>query len=120
MGVRGLKRQHFGGKGPPSIQCLGGSKAPLLLHRQGGIVGSQIRTSEVQVLVSSHQLWSPEKDLGTWCCSHPCELGFMVAGTCGAVRKVLPVGIYRLPSPVLVSLLPSLPQLWRDFFPRGM
>lgn len=41
----------------------------------------------------------------------------MVAGASGAVWKVLPVGVYELASPVLVSLLPSRPQLWCNFSP---
>lgn len=43
----------------------------------------------------------------------------MVAGASGAVWKVLRVGVYELASPVLVSLLPSHPQLWCDFSPEA-
>lgn len=41
----------------------------------------------------------------------------MVAGASGAIWRVLPVGIYGLPSPVLLHLLPSLSQMWCDFSP---
>lgn len=72
---------------------------------------------EVQVSVSSHQLRSPERKIqGLGAVPTP-VLGLMVAGARGAVWRVLPAGIYGLPSPVLVSLLPSLPQLWCDFSP---
>lgn len=41
--------QHFGSKELPCIHCLGGNKVSLLLHGQGGVVGSQTRPSGVQV-----------------------------------------------------------------------
>lgn len=63
VGVQEAQKAAFGRQMPPSIQRLGGNKATLLLHRQGGIVGPQTRPSGVQVSVSSHQLWSPESKI---------------------------------------------------------